>query len=155
LFLTAAFLTVAAPAFADIYVGSWQVDQGPSWTIVPPAYTGQQAAALLFGGLPSSYIVTTVFGQPANADSWYSTFGGACGGDFPCGTVYADNVVVSTGGLYENEGDTSSYVSDWAIGSQYTNYAYLVSATPEPGFYGLLALGLSGLAVAARQRKRA
>ena len=49
-----------------IYIGSWEVDQGPSWTTVPPIYTGQEAAALLFGGSASNYAISTVDSNPAN-----------------------------------------------------------------------------------------
>jgi hypothetical protein len=129
------------------YVGSWTVDQGPFWSPAPTAYSGQQAAAFLFGGSPSSYEISTVSSNPAqiNFSAWISTWGGACGGTFPCGTIVAQNYVVSTGGLYENPGDTSAYVLDWAQGAQYTNYAFVV---PEPGslvLFGSGALGLVGL----------
>jgi hypothetical protein len=130
------------------YVGSWTVDQGPYWSPPPTAYSGQQAAAFLFGGSPSSYEISTVSSNPTqiNFSAWISTFGGGsyCTG-FPCGAVVAQNYVVSTGGLYENFGDTSAYVLDWAQGAQYTNYAFVV---PEPGslvLFGSGALGLIGL----------
>ena len=135
-----------------VYVGSWEVDQGPSWTPVPPAYTGQEAAALLFGGSPADYAISTVDSSPAdiNFSAWVSTWGsiglGLCGGGFPCGTIVPENFAVSTHGLYQNPGDTSAYVTDYAIGSTYTNYAFL--ATPEPGslvLFGSGALGLVGV----------
>jgi hypothetical protein len=138
------FMTTSAFATTYTYVGSWEVDQGVSWTTAPPAYSGQQAAALLFGGTPSQYVTTTVFGEPTNEDAWVSTWGGACGGGFPCGTIVADNSVVNHGGLYLTWGDQSTYVDDWAVGSQYTNYAYISS--PEPLSATLLGFGLIGLA---------
>lgn len=36
----AAALALGSSASALTYVGSWEVDDGPSWTTVPPAYTG-------------------------------------------------------------------------------------------------------------------
>ncbi len=156
LFLIVAFLSVSASAFANTYtyVGSWEVSDGPSWFNVPPAYSGQEAAALLFGGSASDYIISTVSTGAPNGEAWYSTWGGACGGNFPCGTQAPDNSVVTETGYYSLPGDTSAYVADWAVGSQFTNYAYL-AATPEPGFYGFLALSLGALAVVVRQRRRA
>jgi hypothetical protein len=158
--LGVAVLSLATSAFADTYtyVGSWAVDQGPSWTTRPEAETGQGAAALLFGGTASDYIITTVFGAPSNADAWYSTYDsgglGLCGGSYPCGTIAADNTDVTNGGYYDTTGDTSSYVSDWAVGSEYTNYAYLVtkSAVPEPASVILLLTTLLAVAFLARKR---
>lgn len=138
------------------FVGSWQVDQGPYWVTEPPAYTGQQAAALLFGGTPDMYAISTVGPDPStiNFMDWVSTWGGACNA-FPCGTLSAENFVVTEDGFYVNPGDTSSYVLDWAEGSQYTNYAF-VAANPIPEPASLLLVG-SGIAVLAKavRRKRA
>lgn len=151
-----ASLTAAAPALAGpIFVGSWTVDQGPYWGDVPAAYSGQDAAALLFGGVASDYVISTVDDQVADIDhlSWVSTWGGACGGTFPCGTQVADNFVVSTGGLYANPGDTSAYVRDWAVGEQYRNYAFRIPAAPEPASWALMLGGFGLVGGAMRRRK--
>jgi len=151
-----ASLTAAAPALAGpIFVGSWTVDQGPDWGDVPAAYSGQDAAALLFGGVASDYVISTVDDQVADIDhlSWVSTWGGACGGTFPCGTQVADNFVVSTGGLYANPGDTSAYVRDWAVGEQYRNYAFRIPAAPEPASWALMLGGFGLVGGAMRRRK--
>jgi hypothetical protein len=141
-----------------VYVGSWEVDQGPSW-VGSTAYTGQQAAALLFGNSASDYVISTVSNQVAdiNDSNWVSTWGGACDGNYPCGTIVAQNFVQTEDGLYDNPGDTSAYVSDWAVGSQYTNYAFLdeslvLAATPEPSSLLLLGSGILGLALIMRRK---
>src|SRR5215831_16133670 len=145
---------VASSAHAShLFVGSWEVDQGPSWTIVPPAYTGQEAAALLFGGSPGDYTISTVSANPHLVDglTWVSTWGGACGGNFPCGTKVADNSVVNTGGLYASPGDQSSYVQDWAVGSQFTNYAF-IAGVPEPATWAMMLIGVGALGATMRRR---
>ena len=156
--LAVAFTAVSASAAAPVFVGSWTVDQGPSWDGDPTAYTGQAAAALLFGGSASDYVISTVDNSAAdiNGLAWVSTWGGAatCTG-FPCGTQVADNFVQTEDGNYTNYGDTSAYVSDWAIGSQFTNYAFKVSAVPEPTNVVLMLAGLAAVGTAARRRNQA
>ena len=123
---------------------------------MPPAYSGDTAAALLFGAAPAGehWVTSTVDSNPAdiNYQAWVSTWAGACGGNFPCGTTVQDWYVKSTGGLYENPGDTSAYVHDWAIGSQYTNYAFL--ASPEPQTWAMLLVGFAGLGLAGYRKAR-
>lgn len=160
-FLGAAALAAAASmatsaSAALVYVGSWEVDQGPSWTTVPPAYSGQEAAAFLFGGTASDYVISTVDSNPADIDglTWVSTWGGACGGSFPCGTQVADSFVQSTLGLYATPGDTSAYVNDWAVGAQYTNYAFFTGGVPEPGVWALMLVGVGLSGAALRRRAR-
>jgi len=157
LFAVAASLAVAAPALAGpIFVGSWTVDQGPWWNSSSVAYSGQDAAALLFGGSASDYAISTVDDQVADIDhlTWVSTWGGACGGAFPCGTMVAENFAQSTGGLYLTPGDTSAYVTDWAQGPQYRNYAFRISAAPEPASWAMM-LGGFGLVGGAMRRRKA
>jgi hypothetical protein len=154
----AAVLAAAGAANAAyVFVGSWEVDQGPYWPAEPPAYTGQEAAALLFGGNPGDYTISSVDSDPTHIDfqNWISTWGSdpSCNFNFPCGTLAPENFKVASGGLYANPGDTSAYVRDWAIGSQFTNYAFTGSATPEPAEWALM-LGGFGLAGAALRRRR-
>jgi hypothetical protein len=166
-------LLIADSASAvPVYVGSWQVDNGPSWATLPSAYSGQQAAALLFGGNPSDYAISTIDDNPANIDfmAWVSTWGGGklglCAGAFPCGTKVAEDFDVSTAGVYRNPGDISAYVNDWAIGPQYTNYVFVdnapgvtalngVAEIPEPATLVLFGTGLAAAGLLRRRRRRA
>ena len=87
------------------YVGSYEVDDGPNWTLVPTAYSGVDAAALLLVVFlrttqrPS--IQTRLTRQRSLSPPGHSTWGGACGGNFPCGTAYAQNYADNTLGLYQ------------------------------------------------------
>jgi hypothetical protein len=104
---------------------------------------------LIFGGTASDYLISidsSLDPSTITDTAWYSTWGGACDG-FPCGTVYAQDYVHNTGGLYENPGDVSAYVDDWAVGAQYTNYVWTAGVTvPEPGAWTLIGAGLAALA---------
>jgi len=79
--LLAAFAAPATANAALVYVGSWDVSSGPSWSGSPPngplAYTGQEAAALLFGGNASDYQISTIDNLVANINNkaWYDTIG--------------------------------------------------------------------------------
>jgi hypothetical protein len=160
-----------------IYAGSWRVDDAPSWATLPSAYTGQEAAAFLFGGDPGDYVISTVDDNPDNIDfmAWVSTFDsgllGLCGGQLPCGTKVAQDFKVSTDGVYRSWGDTSALVNDWALGAEFTNYAFIDSAPvlrafssfasfngpaeiPEPATLFLFGSGLVAAGALRRRRRK-
>jgi hypothetical protein len=164
--LAVLFIVALGPSIASanyVYVGSWQVDQGPWWTDQPLAYTGQQAAALLFGGNASDYSISTVGLDPltVNHEAWYSVLG-ATGGYTFAENYVSTNSSQAPGYYYSgspySQGDSteaaSAYVSDNAQGSYYTNYAFTGSAVPLPPSVFLLGSGLLGLAGLGWRRKR-
>jgi subtilisin-like proprotein convertase family protein len=65
------------------YVGSFNVIDGPNWTTNPPCLNALEAAALIFGGSPSDYVIST---NPNTVDpstitntAWVTTWGiGGC-----------------------------------------------------------------------------
>ena len=138
----------------SIYVGSWQVSDGPNWYGSPPngplAYTGQEAAALLFGGSASDYRISTVDSNPLNIDdkAYYDIIG--YGGV----NIFADDYFNKYLGLYYGPtngyplGDinapASTYVADNTSGL--TNYAFRdvkEVPSPLPVFGAAAALGCS------------
>ena len=145
--LTVCALAASAPA--QVFVGSFEVDDGPNWGTNPPVYSGLDAAALIFGGSPSDYRVST---NPSmdplsiTDTAWFTTIG--VGG----GQEYASSFSQDLGGAgygapgWQTGDDVSAYCDDNAIGADYTNYVWRV---PAPGSAALL--GVAGLM--ARRRR--
>jgi len=156
----------AAPANAAlVFVGSWQVDQGPGWSEGengPLAYTAQEAAAYLFGGTAGKYVISTA-GKSVGAidhQAWYSVLGIGAG-------VFDEDYSAKYLGLYYGPGGdhgggtfgpVSAFVNDWATGARFTNYAFreatITSGTPEPGAWALMILGFGTVGAIARRQRR-
>ena len=114
------------------YVGSFNTNDGPSWTTNPPALSAQEAAALIFGGVPSDYAIST---NPDTTDpstithtAWASTWGIA-----GCQEV-AENYSLDLGAPgYNDPGGNgtavSAYVNDNCTLSN-TNYVWLAPVSP-------------------------
>lgn len=164
MFLSTMIVAVVASSIATaadaalVFIGSWRVDQGPSWIGTPPAYTGQQTAAFLFGGMASDYSISTIGNDPGSIDNlaWVSVVGAFSFPDcaeFPCGRKVSESAVTSSGGLYLNVGDESAFVDDWAVGPNFTNYAFR-NAIPEPASWAMLIAGLGLTGAVMRRRRR-
>ena len=164
-------LTFSTSAFAlnYVYVGAWEVDQGALWTSEPMAFSGQQAAALLFGGNADDYAISTIGSDPltVNQEAWYSVLG--YNGPNDGGIAFADNYLSSnssqspgyyySGNSYRWQDPTesaSAFVLDNAYGSANTNYAFKIEnvGIPEPASLLLLSLGLLGLAGVRKKFKK-
>lgn len=163
-FALGAFVALKA---TPVYVGNWSVyhPDAPSWSASPPngplAYTGQEAAALLFGGNASDYVISTVSDQVAdiNNSAWYDIIGYGA-------SLQAEDYFVKYLGLYY--GPTSGYagvvgvsaasafVQDNLYNFSGLNYAFRISGNnqvPDTGAtVSLLGAGLVALAVLRRKR---
>ncbi|MEJ6122817.1 PEP-CTERM sorting domain-containing protein [Vibrio sp. 2-Bac 85] len=138
------------------YVGSYEVNDGPSWSANPDVYSATDAAALIFGGNSSDYYIST-FQSFNYADithtGWYDGWGEHSGMEF--NENYSLDV---NGDGYANPGGSntahSAYVND-GLNNSYVNYVWLsnVVSVPEPISIVLLGLGLAGLGFSRKKKK--
>jgi len=166
--LVAAALCAVASApvqAATVFAGSWRVDQGPSWSGSPPngplAYTGQEAAAMLFGGTAADYAISTIDNLVTNINNkaWYSVIGYSGGVLFAenYSNKYLDQFYGPTSGYSSQDlsSAASTYVADNASGAEFTNYAFRLDnapAVPEPGTWMMMLVGFGALGAAMRRR---
>ena len=155
---TSSFTSVANAGL--VFVGSWNVynDAAPHWTDNSPngplAYTGQEAAALLFGGIASNYSISTIDNLVANINNlaWYDVigFGGReLSGDYSnkyLGMFYGPNNDYSPG----NENNSASaFIRDNLSFDGRINYAFIddsvSAAVPEPSIISLFLASLAGM----------
>lgn len=173
LLAVSAAVAICSPASAATFTfaGSWFVGDGPVWSSNPTVYSGQDAAALLFGGTASDYAISTIDNNVANinfsafVDGWgdetflttavsqsYKFDDGAPGYDAPGGTATAYSAFVfdhSCFNRYNNMQDVC------APGEPGQNFAFRVSGVvPEPATWAMM-IGGFGLAGATLRRRRA
>lgn len=151
--LSASAFAAAAPT----YVGSWELFSGAYWVTLPPLYTGQQAAAVLFGGNAGDYVISTMGSDAAAIDyqAWYDQLGLG-----PAAFVQDYMRDSGLAGQYDSRGDVSAMIQDHPyLGDgpyPYVNYAFRVSGAgsdvPEPMSVGLMGAGLLVMALVRRRR---
>jgi hypothetical protein len=163
--LVATLSFAGAANAALIFVGAWDVAdlQAPLWDepfpTGPLAYTGQEAAALLFGGSPSDYTISTVDDTVANINylAWYDVIGFG-------GAIFAQDYFNKYLGLFYGpvdnfdgtiNGSASAFVRDSLSQGVERNYAFREAfPVPEPSALSLLLVGLALVAAASRRRTR-
>jgi hypothetical protein len=170
-YLALVALAVALPFASSanaalMFVDYWDVADrlAPIWDDNSPdgplAYTGQEAAALVFGGSASDYSISTVDHTVANINnmSWYDIIGFG-------GSILAEDYSRKYLGQYYGPtsgftvGDTnnsaSAFVRDNLRQGVERNYAFKDDGitVPEPSVLSMLLLGLSGFWVTRRRSK--
>ncbi|MFN6971038.1 MAG: PEP-CTERM sorting domain-containing protein [Rheinheimera sp.] len=155
LIIATLFFTSLSLQATPIFVGKWDLydSTGPSWsTFSVPTYTGQEAAALIFGGKASDYVISTISTDPSTIDHmvWLDQI---YIGVAKFGESY--KVDSNNNGLYDMNGDTSALVKDNGCCGQYINYAFRINnsnTVAEPSPLLLIGLSLIGFGILRRRK---
>ena len=127
-------LAVSTAQAVPTFVGSWHVGDGPVWTSNPDVLSARETAALLFGGSPVDYAISTVSSHPSDIN--FMAFVDGWGNSTFLYTPVSQDYKLDTGAPGYNHpfgGPAySAYVLDHSCFSRYGNPS--LSCTPsEPG----------------------
>lgn len=140
-----ALFTAGAAHAALVFVGSWQVNDGP---VDASPLSAREAAAQLFGGSALDYTISTAGSNASAIDSlaWYAILG-------LDGAVVVDGQDATSFSGF----DISAYAFDPDIEDRFVNYAFVEQdvgpGVPEPALWALM-IGGFGLAGAGLRRRR-
>src|SRR5690606_9405389 len=114
------------------YVGSFKTSDGPNWGTNPPALSAVQAAALIFGGNPSDYAVSTN-SNTTDPTTITNTAWGTTWGVSGCQEIAEDYFLDLGAPGYNDPGGTSTaisaYVNDNCLSGD-INYVWLLPSEP-------------------------
>jgi PEP-CTERM motif len=162
---------------SPIFAGSWYVGDGPIYTDNPQVLNAREAAAVLFGGAPDDYVISTISNRPEDIN--FKAFVDGWGDDtFLTVPVSQDFKLDQDGAGYDAPGGLrsafSAFVLDHSCFNRYysdinepcldtqigLNYAFRVSDSggngtevPEPATLSLLGTGLAAFVVRRRARR--
>lgn len=160
----------AANAASYVYVGSWNVADGPLWSGADapgnlPPMSGVETAAYLFGGSAGDYAVSTKGTSVGSIDfsAWVDGYGDTSFLNNGFGAPVSQSFVGIVGTRYaDGFGNYSAYVFDHACGIHYcapgggevsTNYAFRVADVPEPASWAMMLGGFAVVGSVMRRRR--
>lgn len=110
-FLSLGFINLKSVQ-ALTFVGSYNVADGPAWSTNPPVYSAKDAAALIFGGSPNDYVISTLGPDPnaVNNLAFYDGWGD---------TQYLTNPQSED---FKIDIGTPGYADPGGVGSSYSAY---------------------------------
>jgi hypothetical protein len=153
---------------APVYVGSFNVYDGPVWNSNPNVLSALETAAMLFGGLPTDYAISvdpSLDPSTITHTAWLDGYGDETYLVTPAAEDYS---LSSIGGGYNYYPSFSAWVCDHANcidygypatsglpGDNYTNYVWLLdTGVPEPSAWCMVSAGLGVLAMFGRKSRR-
>lgn len=162
-FLNGAVLAVAALSShaSPVFVGSWNVGDGPVYfPETQPAYSGLEAAALLFGGDASDYVISTIDALVANIDNmaWYDGYGiglGKLAEDFDNGAEYT--LGIRSAYILDNSCNIRYFSPTSPCLDGFVNYAFRITdagEVPEPASLALVVAALGGVVFIRRRNNK-
>ncbi|MDR1935085.1 MAG: hypothetical protein LBS49_05825 [Candidatus Accumulibacter sp.] len=152
-----------------VYVGKFNVFDGPSMADEPEVMSARQAAAMLFGGDYTDYAISVIDSTDWQTITHTAWLDGLWDDQYLINPAHEDFAASPASGLYNDYPAYSAWVCDHADcmdfgypettgweGLNYTNYVWRLDSppidVPEPGVLSLAALGLLCLAIPVRRR---
>lgn len=141
----ALFLFSSSAIAMPIFVGSFNVFDGPSAATAPEPLSAREAAALLFGGLFSDYAISVSSSLDPNSITHTAWLDGVIDTQYLETPASEDFVVAAASGFYDDYPSYSAFVCDHAdcvadgfpvsagwLDYNYTNYVWRLEAVVGP-----------------------
>jgi hypothetical protein len=145
-------LFLANSAFAAAsFVGSFNVFDGPAWSLEPKPLSAREVAAMLYGGSFSDYAISISSSTDPNSITHTAWVDGFLDSQYLQTAASENFVVVPSSGVYNDYPAYSAWVCDHADcapdgfvpqqgweGNNYKNYVWRLVAAPVPEPYPFL-----------------
>ncbi|GAA6205901.1 PEP-CTERM sorting domain-containing protein [Thalassotalea sp. SU-HH00458] len=149
--LVAVVLMLSNTAMAGIiYIGSYNLYDGPAWTTNPEVYSAIEAAEEIFGSPVNGNYLISINGTDINnisQSAWYDVVGNGVSDFIQSYRLDSNDDGYGASGWRSGD-DASAYVRDNGGSGNFINYVFLQDNTqvPEPSTLAIFALGIIGLA---------